>query len=161
MNRKRIAERFRQLVEEGREGFTVDLEGEIYDEREGFAVASRTCTTVEEALDVVRDGQYIGYWRDPETGREFVEVVDILHGPNGLAAIMLGIRRGQHAIYSFRDDTTIDLRGFYGGYHADQEDSVRGDGRGHRGGEPDDGRDRDMAPDLPPGYRGQAHRTPA
>lgn len=111
LTKSKIREKFRQLVEEGREGFTLRLDGEEYSEPRGFAVAAKSCKTVDEALEVVRTGQLIGWWVDPETKETFIEVVDLIE--NGLSAILTGIQRNQKAIYNFKDDKIIDLSGFY------------------------------------------------
>lgn len=98
---------FRELVAEGRDGFTMDREGREYSPPKGFGVACGTHTTVEGALAVLQPHQYLGWWRDPETGEGHIEVVDIYY--NAIRAVLIAHQRGERCIYDFEKDKVIYL----------------------------------------------------
>lgn len=102
---------FNRLVASGVDGFTIDQDGAEYKDKEGYAVAYTTHDSLKDALEHIKPNQYVGFWRDPETGREYVEVVDIIS--SALEAVFTGLARKQRAIYSFAVDDIVDLSGFY------------------------------------------------
>lgn len=111
MNHAQIKETFNSLVAEGSQGFTLDHDGREYREKEGYAVAYKTCASLAEALEKAGGGQYVGWWVCPETGRRFIEVVDIFN--NFVGAVITGVARNQTAIYDYKRDCLIDITGFY------------------------------------------------
>jgi hypothetical protein len=111
LDRELLKAAFNHLISEGSGGFTLKLNGEVYDEPRGYAVASKTCKNPDEVINNVLPHQYIGYWKNPETGKEFFEVVDVIE--DGLTAVLIGMQRRQEAIYDFAKDEVIDLREMY------------------------------------------------
>jgi hypothetical protein len=130
VNKDKIRETFAYLRAEGADGFTLTLDGDVHRPATGYAVANGTYANLEEAMNAAQPHEFIGYWFDPETGREYVEVVDIFE--NLLFARIAGKQRDQKAIYDFSTDLCIYLT-IEAQRHAARNPGD-GDSHGHREG---------------------------
>jgi hypothetical protein len=111
LDREKIKESFQRLIEAGKKGFTIDLEGQEHKPEKGYAVARKTFDTLDDALDHLSEGSFLGYWIDPETKENFIEIVFIFE--SNFQAFACGMAWKQKAIYNFATDEIIDLRSFY------------------------------------------------
>lgn len=101
------------------DGFTMDLFGNLHQPEEGYAVGMTPVSfpTAADALSTLAGIQeqwgfrnlYLGYWRDPADGRDYIDVVMVTRARE--LAERLGIAMGQRAIYSFSDGADIRLDG--------------------------------------------------
>jgi hypothetical protein len=73
----------------------------------GFAVGIHECDSIENALFQALRGQFVGWWRDNDTGRVYVDIVSIVEDRE--VAEDLGRRYGQIAIWDFKNQSEIRL----------------------------------------------------
>jgi hypothetical protein len=109
MDRAAIAEAFRRLCDDGREGFTLGVDGEEFAPTAGFAVGCRRYPDFESALMDICPGLFLGWWK--HEGVEYVELVQVFEKKE--EAMLTAYLRGEIAIYDFGEDTVIDLSHFY------------------------------------------------
>jgi hypothetical protein len=123
---ERLYGRFVELKESGREAFALNFLAEENNLGIGYGVGLREVNPYTGAIMVVNaafsreinaEGEYdfdndpkhvvLGFWKDPKDGRPYVDFGCVLSSLK--AAVMLGRRYGQKAIYSFEHDMDIRL----------------------------------------------------
>ncbi len=114
LHREKVRETFRTLVDEGRDGFTLTLQGDEFLPVAGYAVGVEPrVESLEEAFEHVLEGQYIGFWIHHETKQTYVDIIIVV---NTLPRAMLqAFLTGELYIYDFCSDAVIDIRHLYEG----------------------------------------------
>lgn len=116
-NRLLLAYQFERAKKDNRDGFTMDAFGNLYQKKEGYAVAMTrdSFESLADALDTMDHMQqygfsnvHLGYWRDDQDdGKEYVDVSMVT---TSLAlAQALGQRLAQKAVWDFSTDSAIRL----------------------------------------------------
>ena len=89
------------------QGGTYDHEGRPVSPSHGYAVGIRSFPSLRAAIRAARPGQYVGWWRDGDSGILYYDLVLIVYDEE--EAIRMGEKRGEKAIYSFADSREIRL----------------------------------------------------
>jgi hypothetical protein len=100
------------------DGFTMDVDGRLYEASEGYAVGvhPESFENVADALDTMARLQevmgfrnlYLGYWRDDRTGRTYIDVTMVTHSFE--TAMRLGRTMEQVAIWDFQFSRAVDVQ---------------------------------------------------
>jgi hypothetical protein len=115
-NQLLLAYQFEQARQSHPEGFTMDMDGQLY-QGDGYAVGVTpdSFENVADALDTLSRFQitmgfrnlYLGYWRDEQDGREYIDVVMVSHSCE--TAMRLGAMMEQVAVWDFGNERAIRL----------------------------------------------------
>jgi hypothetical protein len=88
-------------------GFTLDRTGRQVSPSKGYAVGVAGHANLASAFKHASPEQYIGYWLDDRTDKEYIDVVEIIDAlPDAIARAR---ETGQIAIYSFENGEEIRL----------------------------------------------------
>lgn len=90
-------------------GCTLAKDGTVVRPPVGYAVGVRPdpFPSLADAFSDLRPGEYVGYWRDPETGLEYIDAVNIVGDRD--EALMIARCYGQLSVYDFRAGECIYL----------------------------------------------------
>ena len=116
-NQLLLAYQFEQARQAHPEGFTMDVDGQMYQGSEGYAVGVTpdSFENAADALDTLARLQivmgfrnlYLGYWRDDQGGREYVDVVMVTRSFD--TAMKLAATMEQVAVWDFGAERAIRL----------------------------------------------------
>jgi hypothetical protein len=99
-NIEKVEQTFACLKEiEKRDGFTIDSEGNEVVRDTGYAVSIYEAPLHIITLEMATNDGYVGFWRDPESGKEYTDYVQIVDDID--VARHLGRTHNQIAFFDF------------------------------------------------------------